>query len=179
MRSSPLRSATLSLVLRAASLAPIVLGLVGCDGDATEVDARYSTPEHTLHTLFTAYGVESLSQDDIRLRMAAHSRFEIRDRASYEACFADLRTPTDEGLAGFVFGSLAAAKDDLRVSIAGDRATVMPAEAVRIVLLREDDGRWRISLAESVPDAVRQRMGLVTAEAEQRERRGVSTQTTP
>lgn len=158
-------------------LAVLVLVLAGCEGAVTEVDARFSTPEHTVHTLFSAYGVEDLSQEDVRERMATNARFELRDRQTYLSCFGDLETTTDEGLAGFVFGALAAGKDDLRTTITGDRAVVAPRAGVNVVLLRGEDGRWLISLRESVPDEVRTRLGMVAADAEHRQRRGVSTGT--
>lgn len=146
-----------------------------CEGAVTEVDARFSTPEHTIRTLFSAYGVEDLSQQQIRDRMTRHGRFELRDRESYLACFADLETTADEGLAGFVFGALAAGKDDLRTTITNDRATVSPREGMNVVLLRSESGRWRISLRDSVPDEVRTRLGIVAADADRRERRGIAT----
>jgi hypothetical protein len=158
-----------------ALLAGSAVAVTACEGAVTEVDARFSTPEHTVRTLFGAYGVEDLSQQEIRDRMTTHGRFELRDRESYLACFADLETTADEGLAGFVFGALAAGKDELRTTITNDRATVSPRENMNVVLLRGEDGRWRISLRESVPDEVRTRLGVVAADAERRERRGIST----
>jgi hypothetical protein len=156
-------------------LALFVLVLAGCEGAVTEVDARYSTPEHTVETLFSAYGVEDLSQEDVRQRMATNGRFELRDRETYLSCFGDLETTTDEGLAGFVFGALAAGKDELRTTITNERAVVSPREGVNVVLLRGEDARWLISLRESVPDEVRTRLGVVAADAEHRQRRGTST----
>jgi hypothetical protein len=166
----PLRVVSIVLAL---SLAP--LSLVACDGATTEVDVRYSTPEHTISTLFSAYGVEDLSQEEVRSRMAGNGRFELRDRDTYLSCFGDLRTPTDEGLAGFVFGGLAAGKDDLRTTITNDRATVSPRPGFDVVMHREEDGRWLISLDESVPAEVRTRLGMVAADFDQRQRRGQST----
>lgn len=166
------RLRSLSLVC-ALALAP--LSLSACEGDTRTVDVRYSSPEHTVTTLFTAYGLESLSQDEVRQRMASNGHLELRDRETYLACFGDLETPADEGLAGFVLGALAAGKDELRTTITQDRATVSPRPGVEVVLRREDDGRWRIVLAESVPAEVRARMGIVAADYEHRQRRGLST----
>jgi hypothetical protein len=163
--------------LRLASLALVLGFALGCEGATTTVDVRYSTPEHTITTLFTSYGLEELSQDEVRQRMASNGRFELRDRDTYLSCFADLETPTDEGLAGFVLGALAAGKDELRTSIANDRAIVSPRPGFDVVLHREDDGRWLISLRESVPDEVRTRLGMVAADYEHRQRRGRSTGT--
>ncbi|MBX7191733.1 MAG: hypothetical protein K1X94_06735 [Sandaracinaceae bacterium] len=172
-----MRLSRVLLVSLALGLAPLPL-VLGCDGATTTVDVRYSTPEHTIATLFGAYGVEDLTQDEVRERMAGNGRFELRDRDTYLSCFSDLHTPTDEGLAGFVFGGLAAGKDDLRTTIAGETATISPRPGFEVVMHREDDGRWLISLDESVPAEVRTRLGMVAADFEHRQRRGQSTGTT-
>jgi hypothetical protein len=156
-------------------LVPLVLALAsfGCDG-ATTVDARFSTPEHTVDTMLRSYGLEDATQEQIREQLSAHGRFELRDRASYEACFEDLgQGPVNEGLAGFVFGAIAAGRADLRFQIFGERATVSPREGIEIVLHRGDDGAYRVVLAESIPDEVREQMAAVAGHAEDRARRGV------
>lgn len=157
-------------------LAPfaLVLALLGCDGATTVIDARFSTPEHTVETMLRAYGLEGASQEQIREQMSAHGHFELRDRASYEACFEDLgEGPVNEGLAGFVFGAIAAGRDDLRVETFGERATVSPREGVEIVMHRGADGAYRVVIAESVPAEIRERMAAVAGHAEDRARRGV------
>ncbi|UJR86114.1 hypothetical protein [Sandaracinus amylolyticus] len=147
-----------------------VLGIVGCDAPRG-VDARYSTPEHTIETLLASHGLEDATQEDIRARMSAHQRFELRDRASFEACFADLQPgPVGEGLAGWTLGAIAAGRDELRVEIIGDRATVAPREGVRIAMARDEGGRWRIVLAESVPIEVRRALGAVAERHDRRAR---------
>lgn len=161
------------------ALAVVSLGCLGggCEGGLTRTDARFSTPERTVETLLASYQLDALTQDEVRARLAAHARFELVDRRSFEACFADLDAgATSEGLAGWVLGALAAGKDELRTTIAADSATVSPREGVRIVLRREDDGAWRIVLAESVPDDVRRGITAVTTAHDQRLRRqGIST----
>jgi hypothetical protein len=168
----------MSLVLRAClllALASTPLLTSACSGATETVDARYSTPEHTANTLFSAYGIEALSGEDVRARMSSNARFDLHDRATFVSCFRDLETTTDEGLAGFVFGALAAGKDNLRTEILESRATMSPRTGVEIVFIREEDGRWLISLAESVPAEVRTRLGAVAADTEQRQRRGIPT----
>jgi hypothetical protein len=59
--------------------------------------------------------------------------------------------------------------------IANGRATVSPRPGFEVVLRRQDDGRWLISLADSVPEEVRTRLGMVAADYEHRQRRGQST----
>ncbi|AKF10480.1 hypothetical protein [Sandaracinus amylolyticus] len=155
--------------MRRELIAIAVLGMVACDAPRG-VDARFSTPEHTIETLLASYGLEDATQEDIRARMAAHERFELRDRASFEACFADLPPgPVGEGLAGWVLGAIAAGRDELRVEIFGDRATVAPREGVRIAMRRED-GAWRIVLDESVPSDVRRALDVVAERHDRRAR---------
>ncbi len=151
-----------------------LLAAIGCDGATRTIDARFSTPEHTVRTLLSAYGLADATQDQIRERMAAHDRFEMQSRATFRACFEDLGTQAaSEGVAGFVFGALAAGRDDLRVEITGDRATVSPRAGVEIVMHRGDDGAFRIVLRESVPAEVRARMASLAQHADDRLRRGI------
>jgi hypothetical protein len=156
------------------SLLALVLAVTACDGATTSTDARFSTPEHTIDTMLRAYGLESATQEQLREQISAHGHFEIRDRTSYEACFEDLGDgPVNEGLAGFVFGAIAAGRDDLRIETVRDRATVSPREGIEIVMHRGADGAYRVVLAESVPAAVREQMAAVAGHAEDRARRGV------
>ena len=157
-------------VFALAALVAAGLSLVGCEGATTRVDRRYATPERTVHTLLEAYGLDALSQDAIRGRMAARERFVLRDRAAYEGCFDDLRGSTGEGMAGWVLGALAAGRDDLRTEMAADRASVSPREGVRIVM-RHVDGAWRIVLRDSVPREVQRGLAQVAARAEEQLRR--------
>lgn len=148
--------------------------LLGCGAPAT--DARFASPEATVATLLRAYDLEDVSQDEVRARLAAHTRIRLRDHESYEACFADLGShPADQGLAGYVVGALAAGKDELRYHREGDRATVSPREGVDIVMRRGDDGAYRVVLSRSVPREVRARMASVAEHAEGRVARGLPT----
>ena len=163
------------LIVTALTLATL---LGACDGATETVDARFSTPEHTVRTLMSSYGLADATQDQIRERMAGHARFEMQSRATFRACFEDLGPSTgtqgaaNEGVAGFVFGALAAGRDDLNIQIAGDRATLSPRTGVEIVMHRGDDGSFRIVLAESVPSEVRARMASLAHHADERARRG-------
>lgn len=158
------------------SAAVLALALLfGCEGATRTVDARFSTPEHTVRTLLGAYGLADATQAQIRERMAAHDRFEIQSRATFRSCFEDLGTSAaSEGVAGFVFGAIAAGRDDLRIEITGDRAMLSPRAGVQIVMHRGDDGAFRIVLAESVPDEVRERMASLAHHADERMRRGIA-----
>lgn len=148
----------------------LVVCAVACDAPRG-VDARFSTPEHTIATLLASYGLEDVSQDEIRARMSGRQRFELRDRASFEACFADLEPgPVGEGLAGWVFGAIAAGRDELRVEIFADRAVVAPREGVRIAMSKDERGAWRIVLADSVPVDVQRALGAVAERHHRRAR---------
>jgi len=116
----------------------------------------------TVETLFAAFGVEALDEASIRDRMQRGRRFHLQDPASFRACFADWERPEDEGLAGFVFGGLAASKDNLRLTLTEGEATVFPLvneqNEGRPVILRQLEGEWKIVLRQSVPASVRRRL---------------------
>lgn len=152
-----------------------LLTLVGCDGATRTTDARFSTPEHTVHTLLGSYGMGDATQEQIRERMAAQDRFEIQSRTTFRECFEDIGTgAANEGVAGFVFGAIAANRDDLSIELHGDRATLTPRAGLEIVMHRGDDGAYRIVLADSVPPEVRTRMASLAHHADERLRRGVT-----
>jgi len=141
--------------LRVLALSVLLCAACGDDADA---DPRFATPEATVDTLLASYGVDRMSQDDVQEAMGKRARFELRDEQSYRACFDDWNGPQDEGLAGFVFGTVAAGKDQLEVEREGDRARIYPnpERRDRSVVLVERDGEWKISLRESVPGSVRE-----------------------
>lgn len=144
--------------------------LGGCEG-MTRTDSRYATPERTIETLLTAYGIEDVPQDELRGRIASGGSFRLVDRPAYEGCFFDMEGSFGEGLAGYVLGALAAGREDIRTVITGDRAVVSPREGVDVVLRRDETGAWRIVLRDSVPDEVLERMAAVAERAERTLRR--------
>lgn len=148
-------SSTGGLLLRAALA--LVLGAVALAACAPRTDPHLATPESTLRTLLDAYGLGEVPQAEVRRRMAAGDRFELIDDVGWRRCFDDLRTPQDEGLAGFVLGAVAAHKDALRLELGDDRAVVRPVEEGlgREIVLRRRPSGWRIVLRESVPRDVR------------------------
>jgi len=130
---------------------------IGCGGSEGHSDLRYHTPQATVHTLLDAYGLLDLPQKEIDRRMAIGRRFHLSDPDARRMAFADWDEPADEGLAGYVFGNLARAKDSLRISITENTAHVRsadPEQHIRPVVLQEDEIGWRIVLDESVPPAV-------------------------
>ena len=147
---------------------------VGCGAPP---DPRFAEPEATVQTLFTAYDVERLEEAEVQELLRQRVQFQLRDRAAYQACFSDWRSPHDEGLAGFVFGRLAAVKDHLRYEHASDdQGALIRVVPVRNgdpghpVILRQTDAGWKIALRESVPTELRQRLYRVYEEARRRER---------
>lgn len=144
-----------------------LLSLVGCDEGVSRADARFSTPEHTVETLLGAYGLGDVPQETVQARMAEGGGFALQDREAWRACFTDIDQPGGEGMAGYVLGMLAAAKDDLRYELAGDWAYVYPRDEVRVVMAHEPDG-YRIVLARSVPDEVRRTLLQVEENAQRR-----------
>lgn len=143
------------LLVPAAVLAVAVVA-GACDEDHVP-DPRYASPEATLDTLMASYGVKDMTQDEIQESMRKRARFELRDENAYRGCFADYRGPQDEGLAGFVFGTVAAGKDQLEIKHIQGKAHVYPdpERLDRSVVLVETDGEWKISLRDSVPSSVR------------------------
>jgi len=144
---------------------------LGCS-EEPEPDARFATPESTLNTLLDVYGVADMSQEEIQQQMRSRGRFELRDEITYRACFSDYEGPQHEGLAGYVFGTVAAGKDQLRVNMVQGKAHVFPDpdRRERFVVLIQEDGEWKISLRDSVPADVRR--ALVEQYERMSERRG-------
>lgn len=151
-------------------IALLALLLVACN-DHTP-DSKYATPEATIETLLRAYGVADMSEEDIQRTMRERGRFELRDEPAFRGCFADYDNLSDEGLAGFVFGLIAARKDNLRVVQTGGRANVFtdPDRRERNVVLLEEDGEWKISLHDSVPADVRRDLEGIAKRAQTRPR---------
>ena len=162
-------SATREGVLRRFGIVLALAALfVGCDDGVTRTDSRFATPERTVATLFEAYGIADASQEAVRQRIGTHGAFELRDRAAFEQCFRDLDAPGGEGMAGYVLGLLAAAKDELRYETVEGRGYVIPREGVRVVMDRDETGAYRIVLAESVPEEIRRSLLQVEDNAQRR-----------
>lgn len=151
--------------MRSRLLAVLVLA-VACGDDPTP-DLRLMTPRTTIETMLDSYGVAELPQEEIDRRMDIGRRFHLNDPAALRACFSDWEEPAGEGLAGYVFGSIIVAKDDLIATIRDDEAEVMvrdPERRTRPVFLEREGGSWRINLERSVPRAVREEIENKAAE---------------
>lgn len=145
-----------------------LVAVAGCGEGVTRTDSRFATPERTVRTLLSTYGLEDAPQEEIWARMATRGAFELQDRETFRRCFTDLDRAGGEGMAGYVLGLLAAARDDLRYETVEDRGYVIPRDGIRVVMARDDTGAYRIVLAESVPDDVRR--GLLQIEENARYR---------
>lgn len=137
-------------------------GLSGCEDETP--DLHFHTPRATIQTLLDVYGVADVPEEEVQRRMSLGRSFQLQDPELFHRCFSDFRGPEDEGLAGYVFGSLAAAKDHLRITLSEDEATVIPqidGGQGRPVTLRRDGSKWKVVLRESVPTSVQRRLRAV------------------
>ena len=151
--------------MRLRFLAALVFSMA-CGDDATP-DLRLMTPRTTIETMLASYGVADLPQEEIDRRMSIGRRFHLNDPAALRACFSDWEEPAGEGLAGYVFGSIVVAKDDLIATVRDDEAEVMvrdPERRTRPVFLEREGGSWRINLERSVPRSVREELERKAAE---------------
>jgi len=153
-----------------AALAALLI--VSCKSEPTPTG--FESPSATIDSLFRAYGVEDMPQDEARRRLQAHERFELLDSALFRTCFSDWQGEHDQALGGFVFGQLVAGKDELEIELEGNtakvRAASAPVELAPIVLVKQ--GRaWKIDLRKSVPPQVRQSLYEVYRRARRAERK--------
>lgn len=167
----PALQRTVPAHLAACALTIALSALPGC---REQHDKRFDTPAATIDALFRSYGIAELSEAEVRARLQARERFELRDPRLHRECFADWRGEQDQGLAGYVFGRLAAAKDHLRIDVEGDLAQITPGiegAAQEATVLVRQDGAWKIALRQSVPEEVRQQLYQVYRRARLRERK--------
>jgi hypothetical protein len=148
-----------------------VLLMVSCASDPAPTG--FESPSATIDSLFRAYGVQDISQQEARRRLEARERFELRDQELFRGCFSDWQGEHDQGLGGFVFGQLVAAKDELQISVEEGTAQVRVASAASelqpIVLVKQGQA-WRIDLRQSVPPQIRQGLYEVYRRARRAER---------
>ncbi len=150
----------------------VLLGLSSCK--TKSVSSAFESPKATIDTLFRAYDVRDIPQTEIRRRLQARERFELVDQNLFRSCFSDWQGVHDQGLGGFIFGQLVAAKDELTIDVKGDTARVRASssapEVSPVVLIKQDAG-WKIDLRQSVPSDIRQRLYEVYRRARRAERR--------
>lgn len=133
----------------------------------------FESPSATIDSLFRAYGVQDMTQDEARRRLQARERFELLDPALFRSCFSDWQGEHDHALGGFVFGQLVAAKEDMKIQVEEDiaRVSVAPDSAeIRPIVVVKQDLAWKIDLRQSVPPDIRQSLYEVYRRARRAER---------
>jgi len=142
--------------------------LVACDG-VSAVDERFSTPEHTIATLFDSFGLTGKTPDEVRA-MRREGRLRLRDALTYHACFVRFGDYLDEAMAGYVMGAITEDATDLRPQIVANDARISIAGKTTVVM-RKKDGAWRIDLDASVPPETRRKLEDVVRRAQKMTRR--------
>lgn len=133
----------------------------------------FESPSSAIDSLFRAYGVQDMSQDEARRRLQARERFELLDPALFRSCFSDWQGEHDQALGGFVFGQLVAAKQDMKIEVEEDTARVQVAPAsseIQPIVLVKQQLAWKIDLRQSVPPRIRQDLYEVYRRARRAER---------
>lgn len=134
----------------------------------------FESPSATINSLFRAYDVQDMTQDEARRRLQARERFELRDESLFRSCFSDWQGEHDQALGGYVFGQLVAAKDELEINVEGETARVRAAtasEELQPIALVKRNRAWKIDLRKSVPPRVRQSLYEVYRRARKAERK--------
>lgn len=134
----------------------------------------FESASAAINSLFRAYGVQDMSQDEARRRLQARERFELLDPTLFRACFSDWQGEHDQALGGFVFGQLIAAKEDMKIEVDEDVARVKVApdsSDVQPIIVVKQDLAWRIDLRQSVPPRIRQSLYEVYRRARRAERK--------
>lgn len=134
----------------------------------------FESPSAAIDSLFRAYGVQAMSQEEARRRLQARERFELLDPDLFRSCFSDWQGEHDQALGGFVFGQLVAAKEDMTIEVEEDIARVEVApdsSEVRPIVVVKQNLAWKIDLRQSVPPRIRQSLYEVYRRARRAERR--------
>ena len=145
--------------------------LASCKTEQAPVE--FASPSATIDSLFRAYDVQDMSQEEARRRLQARERFELRDTDLFKSCFSDWQGEHDHALGGFVFGQLVAAKEDMKIAMEDDVARVEVApesSGMQPIVLVKRDLAWKIDLRQSVPPRIRQSLYEVYRRARRAER---------
>ncbi len=159
--------------MRAAILLAAAL-LVSTSCKREPAPTGFESPAATIDSLFRAYGVQDMSQTEARRRLQARERFELLDPALFRSCFSDWQGEHDQGLGGFVFGQLLAAKDELEIETDEGKARVRFASAAddfHPIVLVERERAWKIDLRQSIAPHIRQSLYEVYRRARRAERK--------
>ncbi len=137
------------------------------------VPTGFESPSATIESLFRAYDLHDISQEEARRRLEARERFVLLNGQLFRKCFSDWQGEHDNALGGFVFGQLVAAKDELLITVEDHTAQVRAASAspkLQPIVLVEQGGAWKIDLRQSVPPKIRQSLYEVYRRARRAER---------
>lgn len=147
---------------------------MSCMSCKTEsVPTGFESPSATIESLFRAYDLHDISQEEARRRLEARERFVLLNGQLFRKCFSDWQGEHDNALGGFVFGQLVAAKDELLITVEDHTAQVRAASAspkLQPIVLVEQGGAWKIDLRQSVPPKIRQSLYEVYRRARRAER---------
>jgi len=133
----------------------------------------FESPSATIESLFRAYDLQDISQEEARRRLEARERFELLNGQLFRSCFSDWDGEHDQALGGFVFGQLVAAKDELLITVEDGTAQVRAASAspeLQPIVLVQRGGAWKIDLRQSIPPKIRQSLYEVYRRARRAER---------
>jgi hypothetical protein len=151
-----------------------VLLIAACSSCKSEaVPTGFESPSAAIDSLFRAYDIEDISQEEARRRLQARERFKLIDEPLFQSCFSDWQGEHDHALGGFVFGQLIAGKDELQITVEDGVAQVRAASAspeLEPIVLVEQSGAWKIDLRQSVPSKIRQSLYEVYRRARRAER---------
>ena len=130
----------------------LVFGLSGCTKRPAE--PKRPAPKSFVSAVLKLHDLEGKRPE---ARSDASRRKEV-DRAELGKLFSDYERE-DPFLAdlyvGFIVGSLAANQERLQVFEQGARAEIRAGKTK--IALRLENGRWRASLDDSIPDAIKAR----------------------
>jgi hypothetical protein len=150
------------------ALAITALLLAACNGEPAGSGAP-PDPRDTARALLALHeldGVQPAQRSDEAKGTDVH-------RDALAELIADLESTdrfTADLYVGFVVGALARHQTRLFVAREGSRATVSAGKAR--IAMRLEQGRWRILLAESVPDEIKRRASQAKQEYEAARARG-------
>lgn len=159
--------------MRPLAIAAVALSLLA-SCKSQEAPEGFESPSAVIESLFRAYGVQAMSQEEARRRLQARERFELLDPTLFRSCFSDWQGEHDQALGGFVFGQLVAAKEDMTIEVEKDvaRVKVAPdASEIEPIIVVKQSLAWKIDLRRSVPPRIRQSLYEVYRRARRAERK--------
>ncbi len=134
-------------------LLSVALGALAC-GSEREERLMTASPKQTVSALLRLHDVEGKLPEQ-RDKEARRTSADPRQLKLLIADYGERDSFVDDLYIGFVVGALARCQDQLTINHKGDRATVKAGNVT--VVLQQDNDRFRILLAESIPQAIKDR----------------------